>query len=68
MQTSPGGASGGGSPIYICTLCEIEVASTGPQALCLCGATFSEPLKCLRVIPDFPSPRKGNPCIIPVKR
>ena len=39
MQTSPGGASGGGNSTYICTQCEAEVAWTGPQALCWCGYT-----------------------------
>jgi hypothetical protein len=63
MQTSTGGASGGGNATYICTLCEVEVAWTGPQALCLCGLTLSESLKCFRAIP----PKMGNPFIIPIK-
>lgn len=63
MKTSPGGASGGGNATYICTLCEIEVAWTGPNALCLCGGDSPETLRCHRTH----NAERGSPRIIPVK-
>lgn len=40
VQVLNHGPTGGGNPIYICSLCERGSASMGPEVICWCGFHF----------------------------
>ena len=40
IQVIGHGPTGGGNPIFICSLCEKGSAATGPEVICWCGFNF----------------------------
>lgn len=55
IQTSAGGPTGGGNPIYRCSGCENGGAMIGPEVLCWCGQRPYGVFRCHPKLKPVPS-------------